>query len=77
MSDSGFAPAAGAAVPGAGPHWRRFAACRSDDPDLFFPVSASGPSVSQAAKAKAICSARQVRRDCLAFAVTTRQAHGI
>jgi WhiB family redox-sensing transcriptional regulator len=77
MSDSGFAHAAGAAVPAAGPDWRRFAACRSADPELFFPVSASGPSLSQATKAKAICSACQVRRACLAFALTTRQAHGI
>ena len=60
-----------------GRDWRQSAACRSADPDLFFPVSASGPAISQIAKAKAICSECPVRRECLAFALTTRQVHGI
>ena len=34
--------------------WRSAAACRSADPELFFPVSDSGPSLAQAAEAKAI-----------------------
>ena len=57
--------------------WRLRAACRSADPDLFFPVSRSGPSIEQVALAKAFCRACQVRRECLAFAVATQQAHGI
>jgi WhiB family transcriptional regulator, redox-sensing transcriptional regulator len=58
-------------------HWRSAAACRTCDPDLFFPVSSTGPSVEQAAKAKQICAQCLVRRDCLAFALRTRQAHGV
>ena len=58
-------------------HWRSAAACRSCDPDLFFPVSSSGPSVGQAAKAKQICTQCLVRRECLAFALRTRQAYGV
>ena len=53
------------------------AACRSADPDLFFPISASGPALEQAAKAKAICATCPVRRECLAFALRTGQVHGI
>jgi len=34
--------------------WRSPAACRSADPDLFFPISSSGPSAAQVAQAKAI-----------------------
>ena len=39
-----------------GGDWLAGAACLSADPDLFFPVSSAGPSVGQAAQAKAICA---------------------
>jgi WhiB family transcriptional regulator, redox-sensing transcriptional regulator len=58
-------------------NWRSLAACRSADPDLFFPVSSSGASLAQVAEAKAICARCQVRRDCLAFALRTHQVHGV
>lgn len=57
--------------------WHTQAACQSADPDLFFPVSESGRSLDQAATAKAFCARCQVLRECLAFALATRQAHGI
>jgi WhiB family transcriptional regulator, redox-sensing transcriptional regulator len=57
--------------------WRWVAACRSADPDLFFPISDSGPALEQTAKAKATCAACQVRRECLAFALRTGQIYGI
>jgi WhiB family redox-sensing transcriptional regulator len=57
--------------------WRSAAACRSADPDLFFPISDSGPAREEAAKARAICATCQVRRECLAFALRTEQVHGI
>jgi WhiB family transcriptional regulator, redox-sensing transcriptional regulator len=57
--------------------WRSAAACRSADPDLFFPISDSGPALEQAAEAKAICAACRVRRECLVFALRTGQVHGI
>ena len=57
--------------------WRSMAACRSADPDLFFPISSSGQSMAQEAEAKAICAGCRVRRECLAFALRTHQAHGV
>ena len=57
--------------------WRRLAACRDADPELFFPVSASGPSLDQITQAKEICTDCPVRRQCLVFALNTRQNHGI
>jgi WhiB family transcriptional regulator, redox-sensing transcriptional regulator len=60
-----------------GEDWRSAAACRDADPDLFFPVSASGNSVEQIERAKAVCAACLVRQPCLAFALRTGQSHGI
>jgi WhiB family transcriptional regulator, redox-sensing transcriptional regulator len=58
-------------------HWRSAAACRSADPDLFFPVSSSGKALERAEQAIAICARCRVRRECLAFAVKTHQMHGV
>jgi len=60
-----------------GRDWRLLAACRHADPELFFPVSASGPPLDQITQAKAICACCPVRRQCLAFALDTRQDHGV
>jgi WhiB family transcriptional regulator, redox-sensing transcriptional regulator len=57
--------------------WRMLAACQSIDPELFFPVSASGKSLEQVTAAKAVCAACPVRQECLAFAFRTGQVHGI
>jgi WhiB family redox-sensing transcriptional regulator len=57
--------------------WRQVAACRFIEPELFFPLSTSGPALEEVAEAKAVCARCPVRRECLAFALTTRQAHGI
>ena len=59
------------------PSWWRSAACRSADPDLFFPVSASGRSLEQVERAKAVCRRCIVRRQCLQYAVNTEEPHGI
>jgi WhiB family redox-sensing transcriptional regulator len=60
-----------------GRDWPQLAACRHADPELFFPVSASGPSLDQVTQAKAICAGCPVRRQGLAFALHTRQDHGV
>jgi WhiB family transcriptional regulator, redox-sensing transcriptional regulator len=57
--------------------WRSAAACRSANPELFFPISAFGKALEQVVEAKAICARCPVRRQCLTFALRTRQADGI
>ncbi len=57
--------------------WRKSAACRDADPELFFPVSAVGPSREDVARAKAVCASCPVRRPCLRFALATHQAYGV
>jgi WhiB family redox-sensing transcriptional regulator len=58
-------------------NWRSAAACRPTDPELFFPLSEFGSAREQIAEAKAICAGCPVRRQCLRFALRTRQTHGI
>jgi WhiB family transcriptional regulator, redox-sensing transcriptional regulator len=58
-------------------HWRSAAACQFADPELFFPVSSSGVSHEQEAEAKKICARCPVQPECLAFALRTRQEHGV
>jgi WhiB family redox-sensing transcriptional regulator len=57
--------------------WWRAAACRTADPDIFFPVSAHGPGSDDIARAKAVCAGCPVRRQCLQFALATHQMHGV
>jgi WhiB family redox-sensing transcriptional regulator len=57
--------------------WWEAAACRTADPDLFFPVSSVGPGRDEVARAKEVCAGCRVRRQCLQFALATRQAHGV
>jgi len=57
--------------------WWQAAACRTADPDIFFPVSAHGPGQEEIAQAKAVCARCPVRRQCLRFALATRQVHGV
>jgi len=58
-------------------NWRSAGACLSADPDLFFPISSAGPAQKQIARAKMICAGCAVRRECLEFALTHGQTHGI
>lgn len=57
--------------------WLEQAACRDQDPELFFPISAKGPGAAQAAEAKAVCARCPVREPCLAYALATDQGAGI
>ncbi len=57
--------------------WRQRSACRDTDPDLFFPVGATGPAVEQIAAAKAVCRQCEAQSECLEFALATNQESGV
>ena len=57
--------------------WWEFGACLEADPELFFPVAAHGPARDEIARAKEVCATCRVRRQCLQFALATRQMHGV
>ncbi|SFI97834.1 WhiB family transcriptional regulator, redox-sensing transcriptional regulator [Amycolatopsis sacchari] len=58
-------------------NWQERAACRGEDPELFFPVSEMGPGARQVAQAKAVCARCPVRAECLQYALDTGLDHGI
>jgi WhiB family redox-sensing transcriptional regulator len=57
--------------------WRHHAACRDEDPELFYPVGVSGPAALQIAEAKAVCHRCPVASDCLAWALGAGEDHGV
>jgi WhiB family redox-sensing transcriptional regulator len=57
--------------------WRRLAACRSANPELFFPAAASGRSREQTGRAKAVCAICGVRRQCLQYALAADEEYGV
>lgn len=57
--------------------WRQRAACRDQDPELFFPVSETGPGARQAEQARAVCAHCPVRAQCLDYALDGGLHHGI
>ncbi|MFD1667776.1 WhiB family transcriptional regulator [Streptomyces calvus] len=58
-------------------NWRNSAACRTEDPDLFFPIGTSGPALMQTEQAKAVCRGCPVREPCLEWALETGQSIGV
>jgi WhiB family transcriptional regulator, redox-sensing transcriptional regulator len=58
-------------------NWRDHAACSYVDPDLFFPVSTSGPSQADIEAAKSICQRCPVMAPCLRWALDLGHVSGI
>ncbi|MEU9233842.1 WhiB family transcriptional regulator [Streptomyces subrutilus] len=58
-------------------NWRHEAACRWEDPDLFFPVGSSGPALLQVEEAKAVCRRCPVVEECLKWALEAGQDIGV
>ena len=54
--------------------WMSRGACQGEDPELFFPIAATGPAVHQISAAKQVCQPCTVRALCLAYALQARQA---
>lgn len=59
------------------PDWQHRAACRDEDPELFFPVGKSGPAVLQIKEAKAVCNQCPVLGGCRQWALDTGQDFGV
>jgi WhiB family redox-sensing transcriptional regulator len=57
--------------------WRHRAACRKEDPEMFFPVGQSGPALVQVNKAKAVCRRCPVATECLIWALKSGQDAGV
>ncbi len=57
--------------------WMLRGACRSEDPELFFPIAAAGPALAQVSSAKAVCGRCPVQANCLSYALVTVQNDGI
>jgi WhiB family redox-sensing transcriptional regulator len=53
--------------------WMSQGACRSEDPELFFPVTTARATLRQINAAKAVCRACTVRATCLSFGLQTGQ----
>jgi WhiB family redox-sensing transcriptional regulator len=51
--------------------WMVRGACQQADPELFFPISVTGPGVRQAQAAKTVCGGCAVRASCLSYALET------
>lgn len=48
-------------TPPADDSWTKLAACRGEDPELFFPTQDNGPSLSMARR---VCASCMVRESC-------------
>jgi WhiB family redox-sensing transcriptional regulator len=57
--------------------WRHRAACRDEDPELFFPVGNSGPALLQIAEAKTVCRRCPVVSRCLTEAIECGDDAGV
>ena len=57
--------------------WRDHAACSKVDPDLFFPVTTSGASLTDIEAAKRVCQRCPVMTSCLRWALDLGHVSGI
>ena len=56
---------------------RHDAACRDEDPELFFPIGNTGPALIQIDEAKAVCRRCPVVDECLLWALESGQDAGV
>lgn len=57
--------------------WRYRAACKNEDPELFFPIGGGGPAETQLEQATAVCRGCPVRDRCLSWAMASGQDYGV
>ncbi|MEU7057957.1 WhiB family transcriptional regulator [Streptomyces sp. NPDC046197] len=58
-------------------NWRDRGACRSEDPELFFPLGEHGPSSRQIEQARAVCHRCPVLPECRAWALRHGEYDGV
>ena len=54
------------------PGWHTEAVCRDTDPEIFFPTDGMGVLIAQR-----ICNRCPVREECLEYALTNNEDHGV
>jgi WhiB family redox-sensing transcriptional regulator len=57
--------------------WLNDSRCRTEDPEIFFPVGNTGPAIDQIELAKSICRECQVSTLCLEYAIKENQDAGV
>jgi len=57
--------------------WRNYAACRGQDPELFFPSPDTNFAGTQLQQAKAVCAGCAVQSVCLEWAILAGIEHGV
>jgi WhiB family redox-sensing transcriptional regulator len=57
--------------------WRHRAACRDEDPELFFPIGTSGPALMQVEEARSVCHRCAVVDECREWSLETGQEAGV
>lgn len=57
--------------------WRHRAACRDEDPELFFPTGTAGPALLQIEEAKSVCGRCEVTDECLQWALEKSENAGV
>lgn len=57
--------------------WRYRAACLDEDPELFFPNGEGVPAQYQIEEAKMVCRRCEVREECLSWALSIPERHGV
>ena len=57
--------------------WREHAVCRSEDPELFFPMTAGRGSCAITDEAKKVCGRCPVASACLEYALASGEDWGV
>lgn len=57
--------------------WRHRAACRDEDPELFFPIGNTGPALLQIEDAKDVCRRCDVADQCLQWSLEANINEGV
>ncbi|MFD9112131.1 WhiB family transcriptional regulator [Streptomyces bottropensis] len=58
-------------------NWRDSAACRFEDPELFFPIGEDGLSRGQIEQARAVCNRCPVMTACGSWALRSGEHEGV